>query len=121
MFGTKYLTYSEYKNTLKGTLTEDAFNLLEFKARKQIDKMTLGRLKNLTNQINEVKLCINDLISILNENNTSILSESADGYSIQLMDKDTLERTLNIKIEGYLSECYLDDGTPYLYSGVNIC
>jgi hypothetical protein len=119
MFDTKYLTYTEYKDTLEGTLTENAFNLLEYEARKKIDQMTFGRLKELTTQINEVKLCIFKLIGILNENNTSIKSESVDGYSYTIMDKKDLENLKESIVEEYLSECYLEDeyNTPYLYVG----
>lgn len=121
MFENQYLTYDEYHTDLKGSLTEDAFNLLEFEARAKIDDMTSGRLKDLDTQIDEVKLCIFKLISVLNENNTSIKSESVDGYSITLMDTNTLEKAKETIIREYLSNSNLDDdyNTPYLYRGFN--
>lgn len=115
-FTKQYLTHSEYTQ-LGGTLPESAFNLLEHKARKKIDKRTYGRLINLDTQIQDVKLCVFDLIPILNENNSTILSESVDGYAITLMDKKELNKAIKNVIEEYLSECKLEDGTPYLYCG----
>ena len=86
-FKKQYLTYNEYKE-LGGTLRETPFNILELEAQKNIDKYTTGKLKDLEEQINEVKICAFKLIELLNtynayENqNKSISSESTDGYSI---------------------------------------
>ena len=128
-FSGQYLTYEEYKG-LGGTLSQMSFNILEFEARKTIDKYTFGRLKQLENQIQEVKLCVYDLIKlnecydvqINNPKSKGVASESTDGYSISYKDttKETIEtrnnETLDI-ISNYLSDCQLDDGTPYLYRG----
>ena len=113
-FTKQYLTYEEYQE-LGGTLEETPFDILELEAQKNIDKYTFGRLKDLDEQINEVKICEYKLIELLetynsyNAQNKSISSESTDGYSIS-----------DIKgiIKIYLAECYLEDGTPYLYVGV---
>ena len=51
----QYLTYEEYKS-LGGTLDLMPFNLLEFEARKEIDKRTFGRLVNLEKQIKDTNL-----------------------------------------------------------------
>ena len=81
-FDGQYLTYIEYKG-LGGTLSEMPFNLLEYQARKEIDKYTFGRLQNLKTQNKEVKLCINALIPIIEGHNEStnkgISSESTNG------------------------------------------
>ncbi len=116
-FENQYLIYDEYQE-LGGTLSESAFKLLEFEARKEVDRLTFGRLISLPTQIEEVKLCVFKLIGVINENKSTIKNESVDGYSITLMDKKDLESVLNGLIEKYLSECVLDDGTPYLYRGV---
>jgi hypothetical protein len=127
-FSNRYLTYDEYQE-LGGTLDEAPFNLLEFEAQKNIDKYTFGRLKNLNEQINEVKLCIFKLIQLINtystyENqNKSISSENTDGYSVSYNQatENVFKAKINeIKdiIKTYLSECRLEDGTPYLYVGV---
>lgn len=115
-FTTQYLTWENYKE-LGGTLPESAFKLLEFEARKKVDRETMGRLINLTSQVDEVKLCINKLIGVKNENKSTIKSESVDGYSVTRMDKKDLEKVVNSIIEECLSDCRLEDGTPYLYRG----
>ena len=127
-FNNQYLTYEEYQD-LGGTLQETPFNILELEARKNIDKYTFGRLKDLEQQINEVKICEFKLIGLLNtyssyENqNKSISSENTDGYSIsyaQSTENVSKAKINEIKsiIKSDLSECYLEDGTPYLYVGV---
>lgn len=127
-FNNQYLTYEEYQD-LGGALQETPFNILELEARKNIDKYTFGRLKDLGQQINEVKICEFKLIGLLNtyssyENqNKSISSENTDGYSIsyaQSTENVSKAKINEIKsiIKSDLSECYLEDGTPYLYVGV---
>ena len=127
-FTKHYLTYAEYKG-LGGTLEETPFNLLELEAQKNIDRYTFGRLEDLDTQINEVKVCDYKLIELLNtysfydNQNKSISSEHTDGYSInysQATENVSKAKINEIKsiIKTYLSECYLEDGTPYLYVGV---
>jgi hypothetical protein len=122
-----YLTYQEYKE-LGGTLDIMPFNLLEFEARTNVDKYTFGRLKNLTEQVQEVKMCIYKLIGILasyqeyENQNKSISSESTDGYSIsytQASENASKSKINEIRdiIQTYLSDCKLPNGTPYLYRG----
>ena len=131
-FSGQYLTYAQYK-ALGGTLAETPFNLLEYEARKQIDKYTFGRLINLTSQEQEVKLCVYELINYssnispaINTNNSNVKSENTDGYSISYIDlasKDGIEANNNrIKdiIYTYLANSKLEDGTPYLYRGADV-
>lgn len=128
-FNNQYLNYDEYKQ-LGGTLEEMPFNILEYKARKIVDKYTFGRLINLDTQIQEVKMCVYDLINLLNKNNTiknsansnsNIASENIDGYSVSYVNNNTEESEKQNKsiVIDYLSECKLDDGTPYCYCGVD--
>lgn len=112
-----YLTYEEYEE-LGGTLTKTAFKPLEFESRKKIDVLTFGRLIGLEEQREEVKMCIFKLVGIINDNNALLKSESVDGYSVTYLEQEELQQTQNKIIEEYLSECYLDDGTPYLYRGI---
>lgn len=128
--GNKYLTYAEYKE-LGGALEEAPFNILEFKAQNYIDLYTFGRLKNLEQQNNEVKMCIYDLISLGNAQTTSlqaqskgITSESIDGYSVSYGEANigTLQahnEAVKNTIKLYLADCKLNDGTPYLYVGAD--
>lgn len=127
-FGNQYLSHKEYL-MLGGTLEETPFNILELEAQKNIDKYTQGRLKNLKKQMNEVKTCVFQLISLLDSyksytnQNKAISSENIDGYSISY--NVALENISNAKIKEikdiiktHLAECCLEDGTPYLYVGV---
>ena len=127
-FTKQYLTYEEYQE-LGGTLNETPFNILELEAQKSIDKYTSGRLKDLDEQIMEVKICILKLVELLNTYNAynnqdkSISSENTDGYSITYKDADgnvlkSKEQDTRSIIKTYLSECYLANGTPYLFRGV---
>ena len=120
-FEGQYLTYNEYK-ALGGLLDQTPFNLLEFEARKEVDKYTFNRLVNLETQNQEVKLCIYALIEQINSNKANlngVASESTDGYSISYTSQNNSEisqKTRNT-IETYLINCKLEDGTPYLYRG----
>ena len=127
-FSEGYLTYEEYKG-LGGTLDQMPFNLLEFEARQNIDKYTIGRLKELPTQVEEVKLCDYKLITLLSsyknleEQDKVLSSESIDGYSYSYgkIDTGTIDAKNNLikdTIRTYLIDCKLDDGTPYLYRGV---
>jgi len=117
----QYLAYQEYKS-LGGTLDLTPFNMLEFRARKEIDDYTYGRLKKLNTQVEDVKLCIMDLIDKIkkyNDNNNGKSSESVGSYSVTYnkpINKEEKEERRSI-INSYLSECKLEDGTPYLYRG----
>ena len=126
-FQGQYLTYQEYQS-LGGTLNQMPFNLLEFEARKTIDRYTFDRLSNLESQVKEVKCCVYDLITALGSYNTAmasnkgVASESIDGYSISYLGTSNEQengKKSQIKgiIENWLSTCKLDDGTPYLYRG----
>lgn len=128
-FKKQYLKYEEYRY-LGGTLAETPFKILELEAQKNIDKYTFGRLKNLDCQINEVKICAYKLINLLqsyekyDSHDKTISSESTDGYSVSYgeanenVSKAKLNQIKTI-IKTNLAECYLEDGTPYLYVGVH--
>ena len=126
-FSEQYLTYTEYQD-LCGTLGQVPFNMLEFEARKNIDRYTFSRLVNLETQRLEVKQCVFDLINILNsyksyENQSkSISSENTDGYNINYSQaSENVSKSkindISTTIYEYLAECKLADGTPYLYRG----
>ena len=90
-FSGQYLTYNEYR-ALGGTIELTPFNLLEFEARRKIDKRTQGRLKGVENIPQEVKICVFNLINSIkkyaeseisgNNGKNNIASESTDGYSV---------------------------------------
>lgn len=126
-FENLYLTFPEYQE-LEGNLEEMPFNILSFKAQKIIDKHTSGRLKSLTEQAKEVKMCVFDLMKVLESydtviKNTGISSENTDGYSVSygaISSENAKSMTADINncIRSWLADCKLDDGTPYLYCGV---
>ena len=128
-FNNQYLSYEEYKS-LGGTLGEMPFNILEFKCRKIIDNLTFNRLTNLKTQIQEVKMCIYDMINISskyeqisNKQAQGITSESTDGYSVSYGSINAeQEKARELELQGcvrdYLIDCKLIDGTPYMYCGV---
>lgn len=128
-FEGQYLTYQEYK-ALGGTLDEMPFNLLEFNARKKIDERTFGRLVDKGQEYKEVKLCVYNMITILNSyssydtQNKAISSESTDGYSISYgtPQKSTTEAKnseLEDVIDTYLSNLIVDD-VSVLYRGADV-
>lgn len=120
-FKNQYLQYREYI-ALDNKFSEMPFNLLEFEARKIIDNFTYGRLKNLKEQKQEVKLCVFSLINEINDYNTAksnVSSESVGSYSVTYNKPVSIEQNKKYKniVESYLSDCKLDNGTPYLYKG----
>lgn len=128
-FKEQYLTYQEFK-TLGGTLDEMPFNLLEYNARKKIDERTFGRLVDKGQEYQEVKLCVYNMITILNSyssydtQNKAISSESTDGYSISYgtPQKSTTEAKnseLEDVINSYLANVIIDN-VPVLYRGEDV-
>lgn len=109
----KYLTYNEYR-TLGGTLDETPFNLLEYEARKEIDKKTLGRLINLKIQSQDTKMCMFQLISLYQSINNGVdISGNVINYS-----SEQIASTISAVIRKYLINARLEDSTPYLYRGI---
>ena len=112
-FSKQYLTYNEYK-ALGGELDLTPFNLLEYDARKEIDKETLGRLINLDKQKEEVKMCMWELINLQISINNGV---DISGNVINYTNKEIKKAKSDI-IMRYLLNCRLEDNTPYLYRGV---
>jgi hypothetical protein len=112
-FSGQYLTYSEYK-ALGGTLDLTPFNILEFEARKEIDKETQGRLINLETHTQETKMCVFELINLKQSINNGVeTSGNAINYDTRqissAVQRIIMKNLLNVR---------LADGTPYLYRGV---
>lgn len=112
-FSGQYLSYEEYR-ALGGTLDLTPFNLLEFEARKEIDKETLGRLINLEKQSQETKMCVFQLINLYQSINNGVdISGNVINYN-----REQIASTINDIIMKYLINVRLEDGTPYLYRGI---
>lgn len=85
-FEGQYLSYAEYQS-LGGTLEETPFNIAEFYSRKEIDLRTQKRLNGVEEIPEEVKLCVYNLIDLINKyqsqnSNISLSSESVGDYSV---------------------------------------
>lgn len=126
-FEGQYLDYETYTQ-LGGTLDQAPFNLLEYNARKKIDEKTFGRLIEIEDIPEEVKICEYELIEILNsyssynQTQKGISSENTDGYSVsyQTPQKSIIEAKnseLDDVINTYLSNTIIDN-IPVLYRGV---
>lgn len=127
-FNNQYLTYEEYKS-LGGTLGEMPFNILELKAQQIINERTQNRLKDVEKIPQEVKICVYDLIQIINKYNNSnnstssnISSENIDGYSVTYKSGTELteeqKKQYDYVIETDLYGVIVNN-TPILYLGVN--
>ena len=112
-FSGQYLTYEEYK-ALGGTLEQTPFNLLEYDARKEIDENTQGRLIELQEQVQEVKMCMWQLINLQLSINDGV---EISGNVINYSEKE-ITKAKNEIIMRNLINCRLENGTPYLYRGV---
>lgn len=112
-FSGQYLTYNEYR-ALGGTLDLTPFNLLEYEARKEIDKETLGRLINLEEQSKDTKMCVFQLINLyVSINNGVDMSGNVINYN-----QSQINDTIKSVVRKYLINAKLEDGTPYLYCGI---
>lgn len=121
-FKNQYLTYSEYQE-IGGKLQQMPFNLLEYRARKEIDRNSFNRFASVNDYPQELKLCINDLINEIQNYNEigNKVSETVGNYSVNFNKPVTTEeqKTLNNIIKSYLSETKIND-VPVLYCGVDI-
>ena len=121
-FKNQYLTYSEYQE-IGGKLQQMPFNLLEYRARKEIDRNTFNRFASINDYPQELKLCINDLINEIQNYNEigNKASETVGSYSVTFNKPVTTEeqKVLNNIIKSYLSETKIN-GIPVLYCGVDI-
>ena len=123
-----YLTYEEYTG-YGGTLDETEFVLLEFRARKKIDKWTDCRVQNMASVPEAVKLCMMQAITYegtygVAEQAASptVASFNTDGYSESY--GSISEQAASAGKTLYSAVCSMlygetdDEGTPLLYRGV---
>ena len=121
-FENQYLTYDEYKEDLKGTLSEMPFNLLEYRAEKQVDEITCNRFRKTSNYPIELKLCINELITEIKKYNDTGTksSEKVGDYSVNYDRPVTSEKKQVFKniIKEYLSNTKVNN-VFVLYCGAD--
>lgn len=99
-FENQYLSFVEYTR-LGGKLSVMPFNILEFEARRIIDRRTQNRLVGVKDLPQEVKMCMFALINTISNynaknENVGISSETTDGYSISY--SNVTRETINTKI-----------------------
>lgn len=126
-FSGQYLTYDEFR-LLGGTLDIMPFNLLEFNARKKIDEKTMNRLVGVEEIPQEVKICVYELIKVLESyesdktRNKAISSENIDGYSVTYNNNVSLDSVaknsqLESVIDDYLFGVIIN-GEHIIYCGI---
>ena len=121
-FNNQYLTYHE-SQSIGGKLEKMPFNLLEYRARKEVDLCTFNRFSKISEYPQELKLCINELISELYSYNSAgnKASESVGSYSVTFdkpVSSEEKKKVGNI-IQSYLSNVKVDN-IPVLYPGADI-
>lgn len=101
-FEGQYLTYLEFQTLGGSTIGEMPFNVLEYEARKKIDKRTQNRLINVDQIPTEVKMCMYKLINILNDclianssSKSGITSEGIDGYSVSYLSASDVQKVVS--------------------------
>lgn len=111
-----YLSYSEYKE-LGGTMDETTFNKNEFEIESKIDYLTNGRIKNLSQVPQAVKmLCFRvgmsfwEKVDIDAPNNLSSYSNGIESFGYantttsQLSGTSVIDKQINNLVAEYLWE-----------------
>lgn len=130
----QYLTYDEYQTFVEESpeseqLTESAFTIAEFRARKTIDYWTDSRVQNMEKVPEAVKHCIVAIIKLESKygaeaqiENPLLSSFNTDGYSESYgsaTDQQTAaKRAVEDGIRQWLYGETDDNGIPLLYRGV---
>lgn len=126
------MTYLEYVEYTKygGTASEAEFTMLEFRARKRIDRLTASRVQNMSSVPTDVKLCMMSLIEIDRKagveaqvNNPVVTSFNTDGYSEtygKALSAADADNSMSAAIKSMLWGVTDDNGVPLLYRGVEV-
>lgn len=127
MPNTQYLTYDEYVMR-GGKCGEVQFLPLEFKCRKRIDYLTMGRVKAMSEVPECVKMCMMLILGIeegvgvqAQIQNPKAQSFSTDGYSESYGDTfsySTVSRQIDNTIRSTLMYEVDDKGEHLMYQGV---
>lgn len=123
----QYLTYAEYQS-YGGTASETAYTMLEFRARKRIDRLTASRVQNMETVPEAVKLCMFSLIGIDSKAGAEaqvdkpvVTSFNTDGYSEsygKALSVEDADKTMSASIRSMLWGETDDNGVPLLYRGL---
>lgn len=123
-----YIDLSYYLSNGGREMTEAAFSRNEFRARKLVDKLTQGRVKNMAAVPEAVKRLMVELVRLEENQGAELMQQQAvtsfsnDGYSEIYADPLTGERMKEIECDlilEYLSDEVDDNGVPLLYLGVS--
>ena len=124
----QYLTYQEYVER-GGTMSEDDFNVAEYKARSYIDYWTDCRVQDMAEVPEAVKMCIMSIIKVdavygvdAQVDNPAVASFNTDGYSESYGSASdqsaNANKVLNSTIGRMLYGVKDDNGVPLLYRGL---
>ena len=125
----QYLTYEEYLS-YGGDMSETDFALAEFKARSRIDYMTLGRVQDMAEVPEAVKMAMLVIMKVdakysadaqidsalVASFNTDGYSESYGGISEQ---SENAQKQLNKDVTKMLFGVLDDFGVPLIYMGLD--
>lgn len=114
-----YITYNEYV-ALGGTVSEDAFPILERKAQRYLDALTYNRIPELDTIPDVVKEVLTEFITRLNNfSNQSTEGEIIKQYS-NGVESMTFSRLGESELRSNLRKLAIDWLPTYLtYKGVN--
>ena len=126
---TQYLTYQEYVE-FGGTMDEADFTVAEFKARSRIDWLTMGRVQNMAEIPDEVKLAMMVIIKVDSKFSATAQADSAivssfstDGYSESYggasEQSAAAENKVNNEVIKMLFGVLDDFGVPLIYRGLD--
>ena len=99
-FENQYLNYDEYLE-LGGEIQYSPFNLLEYKAEKEIDKLTFNRFHSLEEKPMELKMCVYELIETISKYDNSdsdVVSEAVGNYNITRESKENRDKNKSREI-----------------------
>lgn len=124
----QYLSFDEYVS-LGGSLSEEDFRLAEFKARSRIDRLTLGRVKDMAEVPEEVKLAMMVIMKVDGKfgadaqvDSAIVSSYSTDGYSESYggasEQASAAQSQLNQEVYKMLFGVEDDHGVPLIYKGL---
>lgn len=110
-----YITYAEYQSLGGSVVDSSAFSRFERKARRKLDYFTQDRLKDITEQSDEVKEVMLEFVDKLSiyEGSSSIIKSYSNGVenigyadnSTQMLESELYSIAVEILPIEYISAC----------------
>lgn len=127
----QYLTYGEYSDYGGKTVSQSAFSMEEFKARKHLDYLTDSRVQAMETVPEEVKRAVFILIELESKigataqvENPIVASFNTDGYSENYGSVSdqvaAAKKSAMSTIKNLLYGVMDDRGVPLLYRGLDL-